>query len=259
MEETKVKTTRNSTLTGFMNLMRKELVFERSISSYLIQALIWILFMNGASLISLVTPSQAFDQTGIEKLAFGLLLFFQMGGFFQMLVIPLVTQGILIDEIQSGTAAWVLSKPIARSAFLYAKLISTFIALFIPMIIVPGIIGLWIFSNIFSMVNTVNYLLGIGVIILQMIFVLTLVIALSTFTTNRSIVLAVPIIMVLGAQLLKNYIPISLILPVDLGAIAAAVSVGTPIAFVQTPLIGAVILSIVCLMVAYYRFQREEL
>ena len=53
----------------------------------------------------------------------------------------ILVQGALVGEKRSGTAAWVLSKPISRPAFFLAKLIANAIGTLVTITLAQGLIG----------------------------------------------------------------------------------------------------------------------
>ena len=57
--------------------------------------------------------------------------------------IIVVMQDAIIEEIQLGTAAWVLSKPVSRQAFLSAKLVASVVGMLLPDDFTLSAGGLW--------------------------------------------------------------------------------------------------------------------
>ena len=50
----------------------------------------------------------------------------------------ILAQDEIIQEKQSGTAAWIISKPAARSAFILTKLLSNLIGALVFIVALPG-------------------------------------------------------------------------------------------------------------------------
>jgi ABC-type transport system involved in multi-copper enzyme maturation permease subunit len=63
-------------------------------------------------------------QLGGPGPATGLQAFFAISPLFGPIGVAVLAQGAIVGEKQSGTAAWVLSKPVSRSAFILAKLLT---------------------------------------------------------------------------------------------------------------------------------------
>jgi len=84
-------------------------------------------------------------------------------------------QDALIGEKRSGTAAWVLSKPISRYAFLLAKLAADLIGILMTMVIVQGVIAYFIFKACTNISFPIpNCLAAMGLVALFQIFFLCL-------------------------------------------------------------------------------------
>ena len=54
--------------------------------------------------------------------------------------VMIVMQRVLVREKNSGTAAWVLSKPVTRTAFVVSRLVVNTIAILLTSVLVPGLI-----------------------------------------------------------------------------------------------------------------------
>ena len=70
-----------------------------------------------------------------------LVIFVQLMAFFPMFAVIVIGQDTIIGEKQSGTAAWVLSAPVSRSAFIMAKLLANTIGFFVTIIVVQGLVA----------------------------------------------------------------------------------------------------------------------
>ncbi len=108
---------------GFRNLAGKENKDWVSDFSWLVHAAIWLVLVAGTPLIvSFVRTRISPDVTPKDVNDTAALLFFVMASISTVIAVIVRTQGAIIGEKQLGTAAWVLSKPVSRGAFVLAKL-----------------------------------------------------------------------------------------------------------------------------------------
>lgn len=188
--------------------------------------------------------------------------------FFSMVIMTgtmgaiILAQDEIIQEKQSGTAAWILSKPAARPAFILTKLLSNIGGALVFIVALPGLVALGEFFLVtHRLVPLAPFLAGLGVALLALFFYLSLVILLGVLFESRGPVLAVPFGIIFGGRIIANYVPqIAYVLPVSMDGVAVAVVQGVPLpAMLVSQVISAAVLSIVFILVALWRFQRVEL
>ena len=79
-------------------------------------------------------------------------------------------QDALIGEKRSGTAAWLLSKPVSRTAFLLAKLTADGIGILVTIVIVQGAIGYFVLRAATGISFQVpNFLAAMGLVAMVLI------------------------------------------------------------------------------------------
>jgi ABC-2 type transport system permease protein len=251
-------------LGGFRNLFNKELGEWFATRRWLIQGLIWLLIINGMmAFVMFVAPT--FDTSAAmsptEALAGGLGIFFGFTTIFGSIGMVILAQDEIIGEKQSGTAAWVLSKPIARPAFVLTKFFSNLIAAALIILTVPGVVAygeIYLKSGIALPVGP--YIAGWGVVLIGLIFFLALTLMLGTLFDQRGPVLGIAAAVFLGGQIFAQFLPqVGYVLPVNINNIAIFVTMGQPLPpLAISQLASAVILSLVFIVVALWRFGREE-
>jgi len=130
---------------GFENLLCKENSEWWRTSRWIKHALLWLVICNGFSvLLMFALPYIMLAGQGdpampaLDPLDAGINLFAIASMTGISIGIALIAQGQVIDEKLFGTAEWVLSKPIARSAFLLAKIASSLIATLTLMVASPA-------------------------------------------------------------------------------------------------------------------------
>jgi ABC-2 type transport system permease protein len=153
------------------------------------QMLVFALLINGFLLLMLASSSGEFDlKDGVGFLNGMLGVIGAIGG-------VILVQGALVGEKRSGTAAWVLSKPISRPAFFLAKLIANAIGTLVTITLAQGLIGYLVITFEFDTAPALPaFLVGLAPQILHMLFYLTLALMLGAMFDRRGPVLAIPII-----------------------------------------------------------------
>jgi ABC-2 type transport system permease protein len=173
-----------------------------------------------------------------------------------------------VGEKQNGTAEWILSKPVSRTAYILAKLIPNAVSMPVAMLLIPMLVG-WIVLNVTGVrVGLVPFLTGFLVVALNMLLYIALTVMLGAIMKRRGGVIAIPLAFLLGQQyiigaipFLGDYLPWGLTLPPgdDITAsIAASVMVGqTPTSWV--PVLIAMVATAVFVFIAISRFRAIEI
>ncbi len=104
---------------GFANLLGNENRMWWGTRKWLVHILLWLVILNG--LILLIGLTDGPDLNNPSKLYETLVqVLFQVGTLATAIGVVTTEQGAIVREKQLGTAAWVLSKPVSRSAFVLA-------------------------------------------------------------------------------------------------------------------------------------------
>jgi ABC-2 type transport system permease protein len=261
-------------LNGFSNLFRKESNAWWEPRSWLVKMFVWIAIVDGILAITTLVPSMnAVNEAGqassgveepLEETVLG--IFFMMASMIPACGVIILGQDTIIDERVMGTAAWVLSKPVSRAAFLLSKLFAKALGILGTMVLAQGFIAYLICKVAAGISLSIpGFLAGLGLVYLILIFILALTLMLGTLFHSRGPVIGIPLAFVASIYLwglvpwLGNFMPTNLIM--DLGvarpSLAVALAQGQPLPTV-TPLIGTVILGLIFTLAALWRFQREE-
>jgi ABC-2 type transport system permease protein len=174
--------------------------------------------------------------------------------------VVLLTQGILLDERRNGVLEWLLSKPVARPAVVLAKFLGQGSALVVTIAVVP-----WVAVHLLLSVaagrlwSPTQSLAALGALMLVVAFHLALMLALSTLTTSRVAVLAVPIVLIVASDGITSLWPeLFHVLPWSLGAVAS-VLLADGVLVSGWPLVSSVVLTVLLLALASAALQRAEL
>lgn len=260
---------------GFANLLRKENQEWWGTRTWLIHLIIVLLVVGGTVLGVLFapvppapTPEQANSPVDLtDPASAATSLFVIIGGIYMGVVAVIVMQETLIGEKQLGTAAWVLSKPVSRTAFILSKLLANSLALAVILVVIPGMVVFVAIGMVATPPVLANWLVGLALLILNLLFYVTLTLMLGTLSNTRGPVIGLPLLILFGGQFmvslapwLTNVLPWSITLPLNAGdqALAVLALQGQPIAN-TLPIISTGVLSVVFVVVAVWRFRQEEL
>lgn len=250
-------------LAGFGNMLSKELGEWFHTRRWLWQLLIWLIIINGLIAFMLwVAPMIAGEGELPPPEVTGLYYFFSTVAMTGTIGVIILAQDEIIQEKQSGTAAWILSKPVARSAFILTKLLANLFGALIFIVLLPGLVTLGeVFLAAHKVAPLGPFLAGAGVILLPLVFYLSLVILLGVLFESRGPVLGIALGVMFFCQLAGNYLPkIALVLPSSMHGIALWVAMGEPLPVMAVwGVISTATLSIVFILVALWRFRHIEL
>jgi ABC-2 type transport system permease protein len=164
-----------------------------------------------------------------------------------------------------GTAAWILSKPVSRKAFVLAKLIAHSIAFVVLAVVATTIVFC---GEIYLLAGIVPALLdllaGMGIWALLVLFYVTLAIMLGTFFNARGAVLGIALGFMFAGYVVPNVSPdAAMFFPWMLGQIALVLALGTraprplpPTAII--PVIATILWIVIFIVAAIWRFGKEE-
>jgi ABC-2 type transport system permease protein len=245
-------------LGGLGNLLRKELGQWWGTRTWWVQTLIWVLVLNGISTIVMLT-----DNLGPEALLDSAVqTFLPMSVGIVGIGTVISVQGAIVGEKQLGTAAWVISKPVSRSAFILAKILAYASGFFVTAILIPSVIFFFATRALISVpLSVLPYLYGVGVVIVGQLFYLTLTVMLGTFFNSRGPIAGIGIGIIMFGLLLRSLVPMPVLLatPWPLPEIAGGLALGASLPAVwPLPVLASGLAIVVMTAVALWRFQREE-
>jgi ABC-2 type transport system permease protein len=191
-----------------------------------------------------------------------------LSGFFTPVAAIIIMQDAVVGEKQSGTAAWVLSKPVSRAAFILSKLLPNLLGAVATMVLIPGIVvyaHLWLANG--GPLSPLGFLGGLAVLSLNLSFYLALTLMLGTFFDSRGPVISIPLVLVFGQQYIAGLAPfVRSLLPMSLtmvqngsieSGIASALMLSTPLAS-TAPVWATLIYTLACVALGLCRFERTE-
>lgn len=246
-------------LNGFGSLWRKENRGARGKWSWVIQILIWIAIIDGMLVLTMSNSS-----TG-SSAELDLFTFFIFAGIAAAIGVTILGQEAILDERKMGTAAWILSKPVSRTAFLLSKLSAGMLRMLVTMVLLQGFIAFFLLKIKTSITLSIpGFLAGMGLVYLFLIFILTLTLMLSTLFRSRGPVIGIPLVFVVGSQFwtgipwLGKYMPTSIILGGGGStSMPVTLALGQPLTIIE-PILTTGLLILIFSIVTLVRFKREE-
>lgn len=200
----------DSQIPGMINVIRKELYGERQLRFWITQIVIWFLLICGIPALLIVIPPDIWlatigDGIPLTQTETAIMIFFALMGTMAALFIPVLMQGEIVDELESGTAAWIISKPVSRTAFLLAKFIANTLMFSLIIIVIPGIVG-WLMFAGSNVMTPLGYLTGLGLSTMVLLWFMFLTILLGVVTKSRSMTMGIAVGVYMGATFLGQMI-----------------------------------------------------
>ena len=252
---------------GLGNMLRKENNVWLSRYRWLVQSIVWSIIITGSvafimylftTLPAAVKP-EMLNNYGMGAAA--LQLFFNISGFISVIGVIILTHDMVISERETGTAEWVLSKPLSRKAFIISKLVTAFIWITAILVLLQGGLLLIVIHLFGGAVDIIPFTKGLALIWLVCVFYITMVVFLGTLTTSRGIVFGISFFFFLLGSIVPLLYPKSyFLMPWKLPDIAFSMSLSIAwSAKIFVPVIMTVIWS--CLMIAgaLWKIERIEI
>lgn len=244
---------------GLANMLAKENVAWWRTRRWWTQCLVAMFFLNFL---------MALNLSGSGSVNNAITSFLMLEGVVASIAAIIMGQDAIQMERTSGTAAWVLSKPLRRPAFILSKLIAYALGFLVTWFIIPGAVAYLELAVIAKMHMPLPGFVGmLGLAYLALLFYMTLTVMLTSLFQSRGPVLGITIFLAwahmitpLGV-LLKDILSWRLVF--DLGKNGALPSLGKylwqgiPLPTV-TPIIVTAVWCVLFVGVALWRFRREE-
>jgi len=255
----------SSRLRGLRPLLSRELQRWWGTHRWLIHTLLWLGVFGGMlALVLFVLPNQTtpdgepvLDESALDS---GVQMFIGMGALLLSVGAVVVMQDSVLGEKQTGTAAWVLSKPASRFAFILSRLLASIFSMLITMIVVPGL-GAFLLFYLYEpgVISPLALAKAQSVIALHTFFYLALTLLLSATLENRSAVLGIPLALALGG----SFLPLGQLVrftPLQLSQVSVSYalnndalgSIGT------TMIVATAVWSLLFVIATLWRFERVE-
>jgi len=249
---------------GLGNLLQGEYSSWFKSSRWWKHLLMWLAIINVMMAIMVIASAKEGGDGPPVLFMYGI-----FGGMFVAFGVMIIMQRVLVGEKQQGTAACVLSKPVARTAFVVSRLVVNSIAILLTSVIVPGVIlylTLGLFSDI-GWLSPIGFAAALLMVSIHTFFWIAFVLMMGTLLESSGGVIGVSMVVFFafwyGPALIPPLIYISPLLlifspaPDQLNSLAGSFMTGEPV-FSWLPLIATVIFCVIFIAVAIWRFNRQE-
>lgn len=247
---------------GLGNLLRKEFGQWWHTNMWWIQLIIWLALLNGVTTIIMIEATRSSDAATSEQIPEAVQTFLLMGASMISLGVITTVQSAIVGEKQSGTAAWVMSKPASRQAFILSKVTAYSFGFIVTAIALPAVVFIaetrWLFH---VPVSPGAFLAGLALVALNVLFFLALTLMLGTVFNSRGPIIGIGIAVVLGGMFFKDMFPPVLVnfTPWQVGDIGAAIALDMPLPDNwYVPVVATAIWTVALTVIALWRFSREE-
>ena len=187
---------------GLNNILHGELKGWFSTRRWWVQIIIWTVAVNLIYLIVAATTKNG----NIDN---SLLLFNIFMGLTGPIGVSIVMQSSVVGEKRSGTAAWVLSKPVSRMAFILAKFLANLAGIAVTMVLAQGLIAYLI--TVFFLHTALpvpGFLAALGVHLVNILFYLTLTLWMSIVFEQTAPVIGIPLACLFAQNILISFFPV---------------------------------------------------
>jgi ABC-type transport system involved in multi-copper enzyme maturation permease subunit len=249
---------------GLKPMLRREHLKWWGTRRWLVQSIIWVALLNGLLAFALYFLPQMAAADGVpisqqEALDVGRQMFFGLGVLALALGAIVLLQDAIIEEKMNGTAEWLLSKPLARPAYLLAKLVPNILGMAVTMLLLPGVIGYVLFLTYEVGTFTLGgFLASGGIVALHLFFYITLVLMLGVLFQSRAPLLGVALLSLFGG----SFIPVAQIVqftPWKLGDLVVLPMMGEALPPIAGMMLASTALwSILFIAIAIWRFNKQE-
>lgn len=247
----------NGWRSGLNGLMRVGFGSWWKTNDWWIQALLWTAVINGS--VATAIWGGAPDDVDVFTL-YGVMTMFAA------IAVAILMQETVVGEKRSGTAAWVHSMPVSRSAFILSKLVPNAAGVLVTMIAIPSAVLVVHMTLGGVEVPVASFAIGASVAGLNLLFYLTLTLMLGTIFDSAGPVIAIPLAFAFGQQLVSTLPGLGDVLPWALvaGTGEAEVSViGALISGEPNPSPGAIVFTLLACVsftaIAFWKWNRVEL
>jgi ABC-2 type transport system permease protein len=247
---------------GLGTLIRKENSAWWGTRKWWVQSIVWLVIINGLfALILWAVPSENPEEvpSSSEVKEMFIIIF----SVFTTIGAIVLSQSAIVGEKQSGTAEWIMSNPVSRSAFVLAKFVAYGFAILIILVVLQSTVfygQLSLYDGV--LISPGPFVKAVILVSLNLIYFLALTLMLGTFFSSRVPVVGIPIGVLIGqdivASLLGEYMPwLREIMPQKTMEFAQMVLEGEKLT-TFIPLVVIVGTTILFMVLAMWRFERQE-
>ncbi|KGR74219.1 ABC transporter permease subunit [Ureibacillus sinduriensis] len=164
--------------------------------------------------------SSAISQEGGEVLASTLGSQFDQLG---IIILVVALMGIIQSDKSNGMLAFILTRPVSISSYLFGKVVSNYIVVVLSVTIGFFVSYLYV-NSLFTMVPFSHFLIALLLYLLWVLFLVAFTLMISAIFRSQGIIALISIIFLTGCRIIVNFIPaIDVINPASLSKHASEV------------------------------------
>jgi ABC-2 type transport system permease protein len=245
---------------GFANVFERELERVWNARTFSIQVVAWLVILNFILALFIQVEGGSGPLTG------SITTFMLLAGVIAPMGAAIVASGAIIGEKKSGTAAWVLSKPVSRTGFIIAKFLAIASAFLVSAVVIQAAVAyaqLSLANRAFIPIGP--FLAATFMVVLAVVFYLSLTLMLGTMFESRVPVMGIPIALVMGQIFVTGLLSsvmewLPYLLPGNLLQLSVNFVAGTPTgAMWLLTLFSTIGLSALFIYLALKRIHQDEL
>jgi ABC-type transport system involved in multi-copper enzyme maturation permease subunit len=270
----------SNALNGFSNLFARESRKWWRTRRWWMQALIWLVILNGFAAFALfVLPGAiqfSLSETEQEAQAETEMMtteqvqqdvpnmVFSLAAFFLPIGVIILIQNQVYAEKRSGVTAWILSKPVIRPVYLTAKLLADMAGILLIMVLAQMALAYLILSTVLE-VNAVNFLAAVGLLMMLLVFYQVFTLMMSVLGNSTETIVGISLGVFLSGVILKGFVAqflgdLIFLTPWMLPDMILLTLAGHPLpSAMYTTLIAVPVLTLICMGVMFWQFSRQEL
>jgi ABC-2 type transport system permease protein len=278
------KTNGKCPLAGLRNMLRKENARWWNPKSLLVQAVIWLVLVNSMVVFALfILPNlplsddmkaqinnspDAGEAAALSNLTpdkiinMGLNMFFNLSSIAMLIGAVIICHDSILKELETGTAAWVLSKPVSRKAFVLSKFMANALGLVVLVVLLQGAIAYGLCSlKLGSPITVLPFLGGMAILGLNVLFYAFLAIGIGAFSGSRGATLGIPLLIMIGGSILLQLMPeLGKVTPWALSQLSImVVTTGNIPSAAYMPIVATVLWTAAFVAATLWKFDRIEL
>ena len=255
-------------MNGFGLLLRKELLEQTRTMRLYVVAIVFALFAIVSPLTAKYLPDIVRALAGSQPSLVGLIptpttadavdQFLKNLTQFGALTAILLAMGTVATEKERGTAAFVLTKPVSRAAFLAAKLLAIAANLLVATA-VAGILGYYYTAVLFESLPVDGYAAMCVLLWLSLVVYAALTFLGSTLTSSAAAGAGIGIVFLVVTGIISALPTVGQYMPESLALPARALALGLPSGDVAAPVAVNVAIVLATALLAWLSFRRQEL
>jgi ABC-2 type transport system permease protein len=192
----------SSWVRGFQAIYCKELAYWFGTQRWILQSIIWMALAAISPIMMIVGSPDNGQDRGVAVLT----LFLWSGSNMMSIGTILLTQGTVVEEKMRQTLLWIFSKPLSAAGFILAKFAAYAVFTAAIVIAAPSVV-VYIaatFMGLSAQISILNYLAGVGMLYLVLLFVLALTIMLGVVLDKTAAVTALACLIFFSGSTLQS-------------------------------------------------------